>query len=269
MARTSIYIGLCWLCWCFGLISCSPNKKSNTEKQSPATSPEIPQWQPPAAVWPHEPSSLRGINRVLQKMIIGDSVRIVCWGNSITYGFAPTYPEQKYLPYPQELQRAWQKRYRNPFIEVINLGHPGWRSEQALAHIEEVLQLHPDLCFIHFGINDAVSNYPFSWYAHNLEQMAGRLQQAGIEPVFLTPTPILQYAPERVAAYAQQLPAWCAGRGLLCIDVHHAFQEHLKREKLTLHQVLLDGIHPDAPYYRWIADAVFDWWLNLPLLTDK
>lgn len=265
MARISIYIGIL-----LGLAACFPeSEKRSPARQNPATSTAPPQWQSLRPAWEMSQSKLSGINRVLQKMISGDSVRIVCWGNSITYGFKATYPAQAFLPYPQELQRLWRKRYRNPFIEVVNMGHPGWRSEQALAHIDEVLRMQPDVCFVHFGINDAVSSYPFSWYAHNLESIAGQLHQAGIEVVFLTPTPILRHAPERVAAYARQLPVWCAGRGFLCIDVHAAFQERLQSKGLSLDDVLLDGIHPDAPYYRWVADAIMEWWMTLPLPADK
>jgi lysophospholipase L1-like esterase len=268
MARISIYTIIVIWCLLFYPVGCSPDK-TGAGKQNGSSATESPQWQAFHPYGSFAPDSLHGINRALRKMIAGDSVRIVCWGNSITYGFRPTSPNQAFLPYPQELQRLWQKRYRNPFIEVINLGHPGWRSEQALAHIDEVLQMQPAVCFVHFGINDAVSNYPFSEYAYHLESIARKLQQAGIEVVFLTSTPILQYAPERVNAYAQQLPVWCAQRGFACIDVHAAFRARMQREGLPINKVLPDGIHSDAPYYRWIADAIMAWWVSLPLPTDK
>lgn len=205
-----------------------------------------------------------GINRVLARMIRGDSVRLVCWGNSITYGFRADRVQQGPLPYPQALERLLQQRYRNPFIQVVNQGHPGWRSWHAIAYVDTIVALAPDVCFIHFGINDAVSGIAPSAYLDNIAHLCNYLHTRGIEVVVLTPTPIVRHAPDMVADYAKQLVQWCNAHAIPCVDAYTDFCQRAEKQHMHLEQILPDGIHPEAPYYEWIAFAIMDWWQRLP-----
>jgi lysophospholipase L1-like esterase len=92
-----------------------------------------------------------------------DSRRIVCLGDSVTFGYRvpvvfPDRPDQyeaDQLPYPMLLER-WL-RASNPAreIEVVTLAVPGYSSHQGLAWLRrDIAELEPDLVIASFGWND-------------------------------------------------------------------------------------------------------------------
>src|SRR5262245_7356912 len=55
---------------------------------------------------------------------VADSARVVCLGDSNTYGLAV----ERAQAYPQSLQRIWDAKKANGAIQVFNLGVPGTNS---------------------------------------------------------------------------------------------------------------------------------------------
>ena len=97
------------------------------------------------------------------------TVRIVCLGDSVTFGFACrssglTNRQNMigWLPYPMLLEK--QLRAANPTrnIEAITMAVPGYTSHQGLAWLRrDINKLKPDLLVVSFGWNDAsVSDVP-------------------------------------------------------------------------------------------------------------
>jgi lysophospholipase L1-like esterase len=80
-----------------------------------------------------------------------DSLRVVCMGNSSTFGWGVP-PDSTY---PRLLQAELEGRLGRE-VEVINAGVPGYSSIQGLALLErEVRALSPDVITLSFGANDA------------------------------------------------------------------------------------------------------------------
>jgi lysophospholipase L1-like esterase len=77
--------------------------------------------------------------------------RILCVGDSITYGFNVDAEDT----YPRQLEALLGRRYPGRRFEVINAGVPGWSWIQGRRFLEvEGLALRPDVVVIGHGTND-------------------------------------------------------------------------------------------------------------------
>jgi lysophospholipase L1-like esterase len=80
-----------------------------------------------------------------------DELRILCIGDSITYGFNVDQADS----YPERLQAALRARYPGRPITVINAATPGWSWVQGLRLLErEGVGLRPDVVIMAHGTND-------------------------------------------------------------------------------------------------------------------
>lgn len=77
--------------------------------------------------------------------------RILCVGDSITFGFSVDQPDT----YPNQLSELLKKRFPDRRFEVINAGVPGWSWLQGLRFLDlHAAELAPDLIIIGHGTND-------------------------------------------------------------------------------------------------------------------
>jgi lysophospholipase L1-like esterase len=77
--------------------------------------------------------------------------RVLCVGDSITYGFNVDTVDT----YPKQLEALLAQRYPGRRFEVINAGVPGWSWLQGRRYLElEGLALRPDVVVIGHGTND-------------------------------------------------------------------------------------------------------------------
>jgi lysophospholipase L1-like esterase len=81
----------------------------------------------------------------------GGVFRILCVGDSITFGFNVDQPDT----YPRRLQALLDERHPGRRIEVVNTGVPGWSWLQGLRFLElQGFGLHPNLVIQGHGTND-------------------------------------------------------------------------------------------------------------------
>src|SRR5256885_7626036 len=80
------------------------------------------------------------------------TVRIVCVGDSWTFGMNVDQD----LTYPSRLAARWREARSGTPVEVLNVGVLGYSSFQGLQLMNaRVLDLHPDIVAIGFGMNDS------------------------------------------------------------------------------------------------------------------
>ena len=82
-------------------------------------------------------------------------MKIVCFGDSLTYG----YGVLEHIAYPYYLSKELPKAYPQYTWEIRNSGINGHTTREALARLKgSVLQHKPQIVFIWFGSNDSALN---------------------------------------------------------------------------------------------------------------
>jgi lysophospholipase L1-like esterase len=99
---------------------------------------------------------LRGPEFNLDK---GDTLRIICLGNSCTFGNGVFYQETFCHLLDRKLRSKLQGK-----AQVIDAGIPGYSSYQGLKYLQEkILTLKPDWLIVSFGFNDRRGVVDASW----------------------------------------------------------------------------------------------------------
>src|SRR5208283_2034205 len=86
--------------------------------------------------------------------LAADRPVLVCFGDSITAGYG-LYPGQTF---PDMLQRDLDNLGYN--YKVDNQGTSGATTKDAVADLNSILQLHPDVVIVEFGGNDGLRGLP-------------------------------------------------------------------------------------------------------------
>jgi lysophospholipase L1-like esterase len=82
---------------------------------------------------------------------LADDVRILCLGDSNTYGL---YLEP-HESWPAQLEASWNATLAPPRIRVFNLGYPGINSSKVLSQFAKMLEtFRPDFTIVMVGAND-------------------------------------------------------------------------------------------------------------------
>ncbi len=113
--------------------------------------------------------------------------RVLCVGDSITYGFNVDGDET----YPRQLEALLERRYPGRRFEVINAGVPGWSWIQGRRYLElEGLALRPDVVVIGHGTNDQFFpatitdneriGHSTGWIARTYRRLASRLTRTNL-----------------------------------------------------------------------------------------
>ena len=119
----------------------------------------------------------------------GGTTRIVCFGDSSTFGIGATMEDTWPFQLEQQLNHTFQiatssltdsKRARSHF-QVINAGVPGYTSHQGLQHMrQEIDRLQPDIVFASYANNDF-----WTWDNQTDAQHANRLQRWSLRKTLL------------------------------------------------------------------------------------
>ena len=124
-------------------------------------------------------------------------VSLAFLGDSVTQGCFETYRRaadelrtcyEQENGYHHQLARMLATLYPLVPVNLINAGICGDGSDHGLERLErDVLQYHPDLVVVSFGLNDCCNdNIPLPVYKEALQGIFSRLQQENIEAIFLT-----------------------------------------------------------------------------------
>lgn len=198
-----------------------------------------------------------GLSDVGDRMVAGDSVRWVCYGNSITFGGSVTYPAT--------LQALLRQHYNNNDIEVINAGQPGWTAPMALGGLDTLVLSHqPDMVSIIFGINDLYQGVSTDDYEAALSDMVAQLQQQGIAVLVMSPTPIHVQQNNSLLNYCIEARNVAAADSVAFFHMHQAMVNSLYASGIDVELLMPDDIHFSNEGYAMIGDTLFNWWVQMP-----
>ena len=174
---------------------------------------------------------------------------LVCFGDSITAGYGLDTSQS----YPAVLEPLLSKHgfhYR-----VVNQGVSGNTTKDAVARVNSIVALHPDVIVVEFGGNDGLRGLPLDATRRNLDSVLTTLQAAKIRILLVGIT----LPPNYGADYIQSFNAVYRDAA----SKHHVplmpmLYDGIYTVPGTIQE---DGIHPTAKGSELIAEHM------LPLLT--
>lgn len=206
------------------------------------------------------------VSKTIEKMLYGQTTKIVCYGDSITFGYVPSVGGQVANPYPKVLQEKLRKVYNNNLITVINSGMSGRQTDDALVSIQtQVFDHSPDLMIFMMGINDVRGHptygptIPPDNYRANLISIAKTAKDKGIEVVLMTSNPILDTNNnyhKKLVAYAKIVKEVAETYGCAYLDLQSELTKMFFNRVEAPVSFLPDNIHLADDKYKIIAELL-------------
>ena len=126
---------------------------------------------------------------------IGDSVTHGCFELKVgdQNRVAPIYDEEN--AYPNDFRKILSLLYPSVPINIIHAGINGDGTNSGVQRLErDVLEYHPDLTIVCFGLNDVHNGKEFiPTYCKNLSIIFEKVKEAGGEVIFMTPNMMNTY----------------------------------------------------------------------------
>jgi acyl-CoA thioesterase-1 len=169
---------------------------------------------------------------------------IVCYGDSITAGYGLA-EGQSFPDALAKLLRAAGYQYK-----VENKGTSGATTKDAVAGLQTVLRLHPEVVIIEFGGNDGLRGLPLQQTRRNLDQVISALQAAHVKVLLAGITLPPNYGPDYVHQFDQVFTT-------LAAEHHTAFVPMIYKNLIDVPGTIQrDGIHPTAKGSQIIAQTL-------------
>lgn len=213
------------------------------------------------------------ISKTIKKLRNGDATKIVCYGDSLTYGYisgsgTPDYntnASQVPYPYPSVLKSYLDKVYpSNGQVSVINSGRCGWQSDEAISGLQQyVLDNNPDLAIIMFGTNDAQGSSfggtnDIETYRLNMTMLIKSVIKSGVEVLLLGPPPTTIISNKILLAYSKVAKDIAISYNCGFVDMQEEilklFLNKIESPQSLINQV--DGVHFNSDKYKYIAQIV-------------
>ena len=184
----------------------------------------------------------------------------VAIGASDTFGIGTDDPQTQSWPVVLAGKLA-------PDVRLINLGIPGIEAHGALtAELPVAIDAHPDLVTVWLAVNDLADNVSPSSYAHDLDQLLGRLRAAVPHArIAVANVPDLTLLPRFRGADTQALHAKISTYNAIIASTvgrYHAILVDLYQQWRSLADhpdyISSDGFHPNAFGYAALAELFFE-----------
>ncbi len=197
------------------------------------------------------------LNNFKAKIAKNEKVKIVCLGDSMTFGYQIGTKKQVENPYPKVLEQLLKKDGID--VEVINSGKSGWRTINTLSNMAELVHDHqPDLCIIMLGINDARGSFKgitLSKYVYerNMKKMIDEIKNDGTSVLVLSPTPTSN---NRVNKFSRHLLEELETTHLPFLNMYYLLNK--KFSGVPFFDIYPDGVHMADEHYSVIAEIVYE-----------
>lgn len=167
---------------------------------------------------------------------------IVCFGDSITAGYGLDAGQS----FPAALERLLVKRGYSYVVK--NQGVSGNTTKDAVARVESVVALHPDVVLVEFGGNDGLRGIAPPITRANLDAVLTRLQAAHIQVLLVGITLPPNYGADYIRAFDANFRE-------LAVKHHVPLKAMLYEGIYNLPGTIQgDGIHPTAKGSELIAE---------------
>ena len=169
---------------------------------------------------------------------------LVCYGDSITAGYGLA-EGQSFPDALDKLLYAGGYRYK-----VINKGTSGATTKDAVARLQTILSLHPEVVIVEFGGNDGLRGLPLEQTRRNLDQVMTAFESAHIKVLLAGITLPPNYGPDYIKQFNQVYKT-------LAAEHHTAFVPMIYKDLIRVPGTIQpDGIHPTPKGSQIIAQTL-------------
>ena len=173
-----------------------------------------------------------------------DRPLLVCFGDSITAGYGLN-PGQAYPDFLEKKLESQGYLYR-----VRNEGTSGATTKDAVADLDRILQLHPEIVIVEFGGNDGLRGLPLAQTERNLDQVVTTLEASHIKILLAGITLPPNYGSDYIHQFEQVFRDLAAKH-------HAAFVPMIYKDLIHVPGTIQeDGIHPTAKGSEILADTL-------------
>ena len=180
----------------------------------------------------------------------GSGGTIVAMGDSLTAGYGLNEADA----YPAQLERKLQAAGYN--WKVINAGISGETSSGALARVDWVLKLKPEIVILETGANDGLRGIDPNVAKQNIDETVRILRKNRITVVLAGMRMVTSMGQDYTRSFAAIYPALAKKHDLILVPF---FLQGVAGNP-ALNQD--DGIHPVAEGYRIITDMLYPYVLK-------
>lgn len=181
---------------------------------------------------------------------------VVCLGDSVTGVYYHTGGQRAY---PEMLELAIATALPESKVKVINAGISGNTTADGLARLDkDVLQHHPTIVTISFGLNDMV-RVPKDQFRQNLESLVARCREAGSQVVLCTPNMVITTTSrpiEKLKEYCDIIRQTGRELGVPVCDQFAVGGACLVRDPWAWRLTLSDEIHPNMDGHKLMAEEL-------------
>ncbi len=190
------------------------------------------------------------IEKTISKLVAGEKVTIVAFGDSITEGYEVP---RGFVDFWEE---ALRRKYPAALLRMINAGRSGDTTFAAVDRLRhDVITHRPDLVTVQFGINDCFSTVYRSEFRENLQWLILRIQEEAQAEIALvtSPVPRNENDQESLARYYDVIRFFASEYDLPIVQIDMEWKRILRGGGDFDALMLPDGIHPSETGYRQIS----------------
>ena len=190
------------------------------------------------------------------KLLSGDPVKVVCFGDSVTGVY---YHSGSRRAYTDMLGIALQRVSGTANVKMINAGISGHTTVNALARIDrDVLAHQPDVVTVMFGLND-MTRVSLEDYKANLKTIVEKCRGIGAEVVLATPNNVIDTSSRptsKLVRYCDVVREVGRELGVPICDTYQQWSGVRANAPFDWRLLMSDPIHPNMAGHKSIAERL-------------
>ncbi len=196
-------------------------------------------------------------------------ITIVCYGDSITYGYCAEYGKD----YVSLFKNKVKEDFPEASIIIKKRGENGETSRDGLKRLDaHILSYKTDMVIMLFGSNDSAYNIwqhvGIEEFSYNYDMMLSVMKKSCIKAVLITPPPVIEdeeypfIENDVLNKYCELIRKKAELNALPLVDMNRAFSEKGNLKAL----LQWDGVHISTEGYQLFFDTVYE--TVKPLIED-